>query len=358
MGRPFPALLLRRMDLDLALPLYMQTGPLTLRSDETMKKELQEAAQKFFDSKDAYEDLGVPWKRGLMFHGPPGNGKTISIKALMHSLLDRKHSIPTLYVKQAPNEYQIRSVFSQARALSPCMLVLEDIETIVTPNTRSYFFNQMDGLEDNSGLFVVASTNYLDKLDPGLTSRPSRFDRKYLFPLPNEHERTLYCEYWRKKVAHKGEIKFPEKLCPAMASITNDFSFAFLQECFVASLLSIVHQTDAHEMGDKEDLEKYELWVVFKKQADILRKEIRTENESSSGTERNKFAHPYLPGRMPMLPSPKMNMQQSQMPSKNDDDVSGAFQQLGMKFKDKDEDTVALPNTKNYRINPAAFEYY
>lgn len=119
--------------------------------DESMKKDLTKVANKFFSSRDVYEDLGVPWKRGLMFHGPPGNGKTISIKALMHTLLDRKDPIPTLYVKTAPMTYDIRNVFTQARALAPCMLVLEDVETIVTPQTRSYFFNEMDGLENNDG---------------------------------------------------------------------------------------------------------------------------------------------------------------------------------------------------------------
>ncbi|UJO16064.1 hypothetical protein CLAFUW4_10132 [Fulvia fulva] len=243
--------------------------------DEKMKKELVSVASKFFDSKDVYDDLGVPWKRGLIFHGPPGNGKTISIKALMHTLLMRKHSVPTLYVKNAPQAYQLNSVFSQARRLSPCMLVLEDIETIVRPQTRSYFFNQMDGLEHNDGIFVVASTNFLEKLDPGLTSRPSRFDRKYLFPLPNEHERTLYCQYWRGKVSHKKDIAFPEKLCPAMARITPGFSFAFLQECFVASLLTLARQNTLED--DDGGLEKYELWRVFKETADVLRKEIDPE---------------------------------------------------------------------------------
>lgn len=70
--------------------------------DEGQKKELTDVANKFFSSKDVYNDLGVPWKRGLLFHGPPGNGKTISIKALMHTLLDREDRIPTLYVKSAP----------------------------------------------------------------------------------------------------------------------------------------------------------------------------------------------------------------------------------------------------------------
>lgn len=54
----------------------------------------------FFDSRDTYEKLKVPWKRGIIYYGPPGNGKTISIKAMMHMLYERKpQNVPTLYVK-------------------------------------------------------------------------------------------------------------------------------------------------------------------------------------------------------------------------------------------------------------------
>jgi transitional endoplasmic reticulum ATPase len=167
------------------------------------------------------------------------------------------------------------------------MLVLEDVETIVTHDTRSYFFNEMDGLENNDGLFVVASTNFLDKLDPGLTKRPSRFDRKYEFPLPNEHERTLYCEFWRKKLKSNESIDFPRKLCPHMAHVTPGFSFAFLQECFVATLLVLARENDEDNTarpydGDNDDLDDYRLWVVFKKEAKILRKEIDRQAQQTS----------------------------------------------------------------------------
>ncbi|KAK0261883.1 hypothetical protein LTS09_003976 [Friedmanniomyces endolithicus] len=143
-----------------------------------------------------------------------------------------------------------------------------------------------DGLENNDGIFVVASTNFLDRLDPGLSKRPSRFDRKYLFPRPNEHERTLYCTYWRQKLSHNAAIVFPAKLAPAMSRITPGFSFAFLQECFVATLLILARgedddDDDAHAArgggGEDEGLEKYELWRVFRRQADILRKEVEGE---------------------------------------------------------------------------------
>lgn len=259
--------------------------------DEKMKADLTSVVDKFFDSKDVYEDLGVPWKRGLIFGGEPGNGKTISIKALMHTLLfDRKDPIPTLYVRDAPYNYHIRNVFTMARRLAPCMLVLEDIETIVTPQTRSYFFNEMDGLENNDGIFVVASTNFLDRLDPGLSKRPSRFDRKYIFPIPNEHERTLYCEFWRHKLENKPKINFPQKLCPAMAHITDGFSFAFLQECFVATLLTLardegvaISQFSQLRLRKEDSLDRYALWRVFKEQAESLRKQIENGAKESVG---------------------------------------------------------------------------
>ncbi len=130
--------------------------------DHKMKDALKDISQNFFDNKEMYEDLGVPWKRGIIFHGPAGNGKTVSTKALMKTLYDRKDPVPTLYVKTAQYTWDIHAIFDQARRMTPCLLVMEDIDTIVTPQTRSYFFNEVDGLENNSGLLMLASTNYCE----------------------------------------------------------------------------------------------------------------------------------------------------------------------------------------------------
>lgn len=205
----------------------------------------------------------------------------------MNSLFQRKGlSIPSLYVKSAHNTWDIRNIFTQARYMAPCLLIFEDIDTIVTPSNRSYFFNEVDGLENNDGLFMVASTNHLDQLDPGLSSRPSRFDRKYLFPLPSEAERTMYCEYWRKKLKSKPSIHFPKRLSPAIAGITEDFSFAYLKEAFVATLLIIAGHRSEESLkdgGEDEggDLDDYELWREIKKQVELLRKEMKNSRETS-----------------------------------------------------------------------------
>jgi SpoVK/Ycf46/Vps4 family AAA+-type ATPase len=53
-------------------------------------------------------------------------------------------TIPSLYVKSAKSTYDIRAIFQQARYMSPCLLIFEDIDTVVTQSTRSYFFNEVD----------------------------------------------------------------------------------------------------------------------------------------------------------------------------------------------------------------------
>ncbi len=67
--------------------------------DSEMKKALVEDHLSFFESRAAYAALKVPWKRGINYYGPPGNGKTISIKAMMRTLYNLKDPIPTLYVR-------------------------------------------------------------------------------------------------------------------------------------------------------------------------------------------------------------------------------------------------------------------
>ncbi len=143
----------------------------------------------------------------------------------------------------------------------------------------------------------------MDRLDPGLSKRPSRFDRKYLFDIPNrvcdpaikpeprltwrvQDERVLYCEFWRQKLKDNALVDFPKKLCPPIAAITKGFSFAYMQEAFVATLLEIAHHkgprsklplAGGKEKGgddDDDDLDQYELWKFMKEQVKILREQI------------------------------------------------------------------------------------
>ena len=167
-----------------------------------LKNSVRGDVASFFKNKSTYDDLGIAWKRGIILYGPPGNGKTISLKAIMKDIYYSLaiSPIPTLYVR-ALSAWggALRDIFEKARSIAPCMLVLEDLDSLINSGNRSYFLNQMDGLDDNNGILVVGTTNHLNQLDPGIVSRPSRFDRKYEFGLPGAGEggRPTYVEYWR-----------------------------------------------------------------------------------------------------------------------------------------------------------------
>jgi transitional endoplasmic reticulum ATPase len=66
-------------------------------------------------------------------------------------------------------EYSLKQVFQKARHFAPCYLVFEDLDTVVNDSARSYFLNEVDGLKNNDGIFMVGSTNHLDRLDPGIS---------------------------------------------------------------------------------------------------------------------------------------------------------------------------------------------
>ncbi|KAK0648429.1 proteasome-activating nucleotidase [Cercophora newfieldiana] len=212
-----------------------------------MKDRLIYDVQNFFDTRRIYQASNVPWKRGVILHGLPGNGKTVSVRALINSLAKRDDPIPSLYVKSLDGcngpKYSIQQIFRKARAMAPCLLVFEDLDSLVTSKTRSYFLNEVDGLESNDGILMIGSTNYLERLDAAITKRPSRFDRKYHFKLPAEEARLAYARYWSRKFSEPNEIvDFPEALCPIIAKITGGFSFAYMKELFIASLLALARK--------------------------------------------------------------------------------------------------------------------
>ncbi|RDW88921.1 hypothetical protein BP6252_00953 [Coleophoma cylindrospora] len=253
--------------------------------EEDRKKAIIEDVIGFFDSEKRYAEFEVPWKRGVIFYGPPGNGKTISTKALMHDLSKRvSPTVETLYVKSF-NSYMgpeegIRQIFQRARQMAPCLLILEDIDSLVSVGVRSYFFNEVDGLESNHGILMIGSTNHLERLDPGIAKRPSRFDRKYFFDNPDTDERIQYCEYWRHKLANNDKVDFPKILSPKIADITDNFSFAYLKEAFVAALLVIVAKQDVRRASYRTDdsLRNNMFWAEIKKQIESLRKEMEEES--------------------------------------------------------------------------------
>ncbi len=213
----------------------------------SLKETIQNDFAQFFNSRDVYERYGIPWKRGAIFIGPPGNGKTHTLKALISQL-----GRPCLYVRTFKSECgteqeNMSEVFSRAR-MSPCVVVLEDLDSMIDDHNRSFFLNEMDGFQPNVGVVVLATTNHPEKLDASIIDRPSRFDRKYLFHLPAKPERLAYIEKWNGEL--QAEARLSQTVATAIVDQTENFSFAYLKELLVASIVEWVSRGRSRSLGD------------------------------------------------------------------------------------------------------------
>lgn len=207
-----------------------------------LKEQIREDFDSFFAARETYERYGIPWKRGVLLFGPPGNGKTHCIKALVNRL-----GVPCLYVRTFAVEYgteyqSIAAVFARARETAPCLLVLEDLDSILSDSNRSFFLNELDGFSSNSGLLIVATTNHPERLDPALLERPSRFDRKYTFNLPDHASRKEYLMTFSSGL--ESSLHLDSEAADGLANLTENFSFAYLKELFLSAMMEWIHDRE------------------------------------------------------------------------------------------------------------------
>ena len=230
----------------------------------SLKQQIQDDFQRFFDSRDVYERYGIPWKRGALFIGPPGNGKTHTLKALINKL-----AMPCIYVRGFESHEELAEVFKRARMIAPCVVVFEDLDSMVTKENRSFFLNELDGFRSNTGVVVLASTNHPEKLDAAILERPSRFDRKYYFQLPAETERRAYIEKWNQEL--QADMQMSKAVTAGLVGKTVGFSFAYLKELVVASMMQWISSSEPRSMDE-----------ILLAQAEALRGQMNTKNEKAS----------------------------------------------------------------------------
>jgi hypothetical protein len=132
------------------------------------RQALKTDVESFFESEQLYNDLNIAWRRGVLLTGPPGNGKTAVVKAIIN-----KVQRPTIVVRELAGYRQtvregIEKVYSMARRMAPSIVVLEDIDSLIDARSLSYFLNELDGFASNRGVLTLATTNHPEKLDSAL----------------------------------------------------------------------------------------------------------------------------------------------------------------------------------------------
>ena len=217
----------------------------------------------FLHNPDKYAEIGADLPKGALLVGPPGTGKTLLAQAVAGEAEVPFFSISgSEFVEMfvGMGAAKVRDLFSQATAKAPCIVFIDEIDTIgkkrdgqiggndEREQTLNQLLTEMDGFDGKKGVVILAATNRPESLDPALL-RPGRFDRRIPVELPDLAGREAVLKVHAKKIKLSENIDFN-----AIARATAGASGAELANIINEAALRAVRR--GRSSVDQSDLEE------------------------------------------------------------------------------------------------------
>ena len=235
--------------------------------EDEAKESLQEIVD-FLNNPKKYEEIGAKMPKGVLLVGPPGTGKTLLARAVAGEAGVPFFSIAgsefvEMFVGMGASK--VRNLFKQAGEKAPCIVFIDEIDTIgkkrdggsnlggndEREQTLNQLLTEMDGFDATKGVVILAATNRPESLDPALT-RPGRFDRRVPVELPDLKGRESILRLHAKKVKLGPDCDFgvvarmtPGASGAELANIVNEAAL-----CAVRHHRKAVTQFDLQEAVD------------------------------------------------------------------------------------------------------------
>ena len=193
---------------------------------EDEAKELLTEIVDFLHNPEKYREIGASMPKGALLVGPPGTGKTLLAKAVAGEAEVPFFSISgSEFVEMfvGMGAAKVRDLFKQANEKAPCIVFIDEIDTIgkkrdgagftggndEREQTLNQLLTEMDGFDGSKGVVILAATNRPDSLDPALL-RPGRFDRRIPVELPDLKGREEILKVHAKKIKIADSVRFDE----------------------------------------------------------------------------------------------------------------------------------------------------
>lgn len=191
---------------------------------EDEAKELLTEIVDYLHNPEKYREIGASMPKGALLVGPPGTGKTLLAKAVAGEANVPFFSISgSEFVEMfvGMGAAKVRDLFKQANEKAPCIVFIDEIDTIgkkrdgniggndEREQTLNQLLTEMDGFDGSKGVVILAATNRPDSLDPALL-RPGRFDRRIPVELPDLQGREEILKVHAKKIKVSDNVDFRE----------------------------------------------------------------------------------------------------------------------------------------------------
>lgn len=197
---------------------------------EEAKEELQELVE-FLKAPESFSTLGGKLPKGVLLVGPPGTGKTLLARAVAGEA-----QVPFFYMSGSEFDEvyvgvgakRVRDLFTAARAKSPAIIFIDELDAIggkrnerdaaYAKQTLNQLLTELDGFDQSSGVIIIGATNFPQSLDKALT-RPGRFDRNVVVPLPDVRGRIAILKHHMKNIKTDASVDPAEvaRGCPGFS---------------------------------------------------------------------------------------------------------------------------------------------
>ena len=191
---------------------------------EEEAKELLAEIVDYLHKPERYKEIGASMPKGALLVGPPGTGKTLLAKAVAGEANVPFFSISGSEVVEmfvGMGAAKVRDLFKQANEKAPCIVFIDEIDTIgkkrdggqygggndEREQTLNQLLTEMDGFDGSKGVVILAATNRPESLDPALL-RPGRFDRRIPVELPDLQGRIDILKVHAQKIKLAGNVDF------------------------------------------------------------------------------------------------------------------------------------------------------